>query len=40
MTQQTVFEHGQGTESFTFALAGTNAVLVAYNIQSMDLITK
>ena len=40
MTQQTVFEHGQGTESFTFSIDGTNAVLVGYNIQSMDLITK
>jgi hypothetical protein len=40
MTQKTVFENGQGTESFTFALDGTNAVLLGYNIQSMDLITK
>ena len=40
MTQQTIFENGQGTESFTFAIDGTNAVLVGYNIQSMDLITK
>ena len=40
MTQTTVFENGQGTESFTFAINGTNAVLVGYNIQSMDLITK
>ncbi len=40
MSQNTAFEHGQGTESFTFALHGTNAVLVGYNIQSMDLITK
>jgi len=40
MTQQTVFERGQGTESFTFGIDGTNAVLVGYNIQSMDLITK
>src|ERR1044072_253541 len=40
MTQQTTFEKGQGTESFTFALDGTNAVLVGYNIHSMDLITK
>jgi outer membrane lipopolysaccharide assembly protein LptE/RlpB len=40
MTQQTTFEKGQGTESFTFALDGTNAVLAGYNIQSMDLITK
>jgi hypothetical protein len=40
MSQQTVFENGQGTESFTFALDGTNAVLVGYNVQSMDLVTK
>ena len=40
MAQNTVFEHGQGTESFTFAMSGTNAVLVGYNIQSMDLIVK
>jgi hypothetical protein len=40
MTQKTVFENGQGSESFTFAIDGTNAVLVGYNIQSMDLITK
>ncbi len=40
MTQNTIFEYGQGTESFTFAVDGTNAVLLGYNIQSMDLITK
>jgi hypothetical protein len=40
MTQATVFENGQGTESFTFTMNGTNAVLLGYNIQSMDLITK
>ena len=40
LTQKTVFEHGEGTESFTFALDGTNAVLQTYNIQSMDLIVK
>lgn len=40
MTQETIFEHGQGTESFTFEIDGTNAVLVDYNMQSMDLITK
>jgi len=40
MTQKTIFENGQGTESFTFTMNGTNAVLVGYNIQSMDLITK
>jgi hypothetical protein len=40
MDQNTAFEHGQGTESFTFEMNGTNAVLVRYNIESMDLITK
>jgi hypothetical protein len=40
MTQQTVFEKGEGTESFTFEMEGGKAVLVGYNIQSMDLITK
>ena len=40
MRQQTTFEKGQGTESFTFVVDGTNAALVAYNIQSMDLITR
>ena len=40
MSQKTVFEHGEGTESFTFQMDGDKAVLVGYNIQSMDLITK
>ena len=40
MTQDTMFEHGQGTESFTFTMDGANALLVGYNIQSTDLITK
>jgi len=40
MTQDTIFEHGKGTEAFTFKMDGTKAVLVGYNIQSMDLITK
>ncbi len=40
MTQKTVFEQGEGTESFTFQMDGDKAVLVAYNIQSRDLITK
>ena len=40
MVQETAFEKGQGTESFTFGINGTNAVLVGYNIQSMDLIIK
>src|SRR5438477_159664 len=40
MSQQTAFEKGQGAESFVFAIDGTNAVLLGYNIQSMDLIMK
>ena len=40
MSQNTTFENGQGTESFTFMVNGTNAILVGYNIQSTDLITK
>jgi hypothetical protein len=40
MTQETIFEEGKGTESFTFEMDGEKAVLVGYNIQSMDLIMK
>jgi hypothetical protein len=40
MVQQTKFEKGDGTESFTFQMQKENAVLLGYNIQSMDLITK
>jgi hypothetical protein len=40
LIQDTIFEHGKGTESFTFKMDGTNALLVGYHIQSMDLITK
>lgn len=40
MTQKTIFENGKGTEKFTFAVDGDDAVLVGYNIQSMDLIAK
>jgi PBP1b-binding outer membrane lipoprotein LpoB len=40
MTQDTVFEHGKGTEAFNLKMDGSNAVLVGYNIQSLDLITK
>ena len=40
MTQKTAFENGGGTETFTFALDGTNAVLLGWNVQSTDLITK
>jgi len=40
VTQNTIFEQGQGSESFSFVMDGTNAVLLGYNIQSMDLIIK
>ncbi len=40
MRQNTAFENGQDTESFTFTLDGTNAVLVGYNLQSRELITR
>lgn len=40
MTQKTIFEKGEGTESFTLAVEGTNAMLVRYSIQSTDLILK
>ncbi len=40
MGQHTTFEHGQGDETFTFLIHGTNAVLLGYNIQSMDLVTQ
>jgi hypothetical protein len=40
MTQETTFEHGKGTETFTFELDGDRAVLVGYKIDSKDLIVK
>ena len=40
LTQNTTFEHGTGTETFTFEMDGDKAVLVGYNINSKDLILK
>lgn len=40
LSQTTTFERGQGMEAFVFALNGTNATLVQYDIQSIDLLTK
>jgi hypothetical protein len=40
MNQSTTFEKGSGTETFTFEMEGEKALLVGYNIQSMDLIIK
>lgn len=36
----TLFEMGQGTETFTFRVSGDKATLVGYNINSLDLMTK
>ena len=40
MAQKTVFEKGEGSESFTFVIKGEKAILVKYEIQSVDLIIK
>jgi len=40
LTQNTTFEQGTGTETFTFEMEGDKAVSVGYNINSKDLILK
>lgn len=40
LTQNTTFEQGTGTETFTFQMEGDKAVPVGYNINSKDLILK
>lgn len=40
LTQSTTFEHGSGTETFTFEMDGDKAVLVGWNINSKELILK
>jgi len=40
LNQNTTFEHGTGTETFTFEMNGDKAVLLGYNINSRDLILK
>ena len=39
LVQDTQFEHGSGSETFTYVVSGDEVRLVAYNIQSSDLIT-
>ena len=39
LTQQTEFEHGKGTEVFTFLVHDEVVKLLSYKINSMDLIT-
>lgn len=40
MVQETEFESGSGVETFTFRMDGDKAILLGYNINSNDLITK
>jgi hypothetical protein len=40
LLQETIFERGKGTETFTLQMDGERAILVAYNIQSKALIVK
>lgn len=40
LNQNTTFEQGTGTEVFTFQMNGEKALLVAYNINSKDLILR
>ena len=39
LKQRTQFEHGNGVETFTFVVHGEEVRLLAYNIESMDLVT-
>jgi hypothetical protein len=40
LVADTQFEHGTGTETFTFSVSGDKATLVGYNINSLDLMTR
>ena len=40
LSQNTTFEQGAGSETFTFQMDGEKAVLVGYDINSKDLILK
>ena len=37
---ETEFEHGKGTEKFTFHVSNGKASLVGYNINSLDMMTQ
>jgi hypothetical protein len=39
LQQKTDFEHGSGTEIFTFAVHGEDVKLVGYRVDSEDLVT-
>lgn len=40
LVAETEFEHGKGTETFTFHISGGKASLVGYNINSLDMMTR
>ena len=40
LVEDTAFEQGKGTETFTFRVSGEKAVLVGYTINSLDMLTK
>jgi hypothetical protein len=40
LSQETIYERGKGTETFTVQVDGERVILVAYNIQSKALIVK
>lgn len=40
LNQSTTFEHGAGTEVFTFEMDGDKAVLVGYHLDSKDMMLK
>ncbi len=39
LVQDTEFEHGAGSETFTYNVSGDDVKLAGYNIQSSDLVT-
>ena len=39
LQQKTAFEHGSGTETFTFAVHGEDVKLMGYHVDSEDLVT-
>jgi hypothetical protein len=40
LVADTQFEHGAGTETFTFRVSGDKATLLGYNINSLDMMTR
>ena len=40
LVSETEFEKGTGTETFTFRVSGSNANLMGYNINSLDMMTQ